>query len=112
MDQSNTKSSAPNQIGDAPSDLDIASKFGSAATARYSAASSNTISQTASQQPSSSDSTQKPKKKRDKPKDAMPPPASNQPMILVTVNDRLGTKAQIPCLASDTDPFDTCCRMI
>ncbi|KAL1627325.1 hypothetical protein SLS54_002249 [Diplodia seriata] len=26
---------------------------------------------------------------------------SQEPMIIVTVNDRLGTKAQIPCLASD-----------
>jgi hypothetical protein len=24
-----------------------------------------------------------------------------EPMIIVTVNDRLGTKAQIPCMASD-----------
>lgn len=27
--------------------------------------------------------------------------ASGEPMIIVTVNDRLGTKAQIPCMASD-----------
>lgn len=26
---------------------------------------------------------------------------SNEPMIIVNVNDRLGTKAAIPCLASD-----------
>ena len=30
------------------------------------------------------------------------PAAPQQEMILVTVNDRLGTKKQIPCLPSDT----------
>lgn len=42
----------------------------------------------------------KPKEK----KPAAPAPAaaaSGEPMIIVTVNDRLGTKAQIPCMASD-----------
>ena len=29
-------------------------------------------------------------------------PVSNEPMIVVNVNDRLGTKAAIPCLASDS----------
>ncbi|KAF9728762.1 hypothetical protein PMIN06_006140 [Paraphaeosphaeria minitans] len=29
------------------------------------------------------------------------PAATGEPMIIVTVNDRLGTKAQIPCMASD-----------
>ena len=28
-------------------------------------------------------------------------PQSSEPMIVVHVNDRLGTKAAIPCLASD-----------
>ncbi|KAF2198824.1 ubiquitin-like protein [Delitschia confertaspora ATCC 74209] len=44
-------------------------------------------------------------KTSDKPPTTAPskptPAASNEPMILVTINDRLGTKAQIPCLASD-----------
>jgi len=38
------------------------------------------------------------------PERAAPPPAavnSGEPMIIVHVNDRLGTKASIPCLASD-----------
>lgn len=35
-------------------------------------------------------------------KPAAPAPSGGaEPMIIVTVNDRLGTKAQIPCLASD-----------
>ncbi|KAJ5240082.1 hypothetical protein N7468_004701 [Penicillium chermesinum] len=39
--------------------------------------------------------------KKDK-KDKKPAaPASSEPMIVVNVNDRLGTKAAIPCLASD-----------
>lgn len=37
-------------------------------------------------------------KKEKKPK---PAPVSNEPMIIVNINDRLGTKAAIPCLASD-----------
>ncbi|KAF1969245.1 ubiquitin-like protein [Bimuria novae-zelandiae CBS 107.79] len=38
-----------------------------------------------------------------KPKLAAAPPTAvpGEPMIMVSVNDRLGTKAQIPCLASD-----------
>ncbi|CRG92531.1 hypothetical protein PISL3812_09592 [Talaromyces islandicus] len=39
----------------------------------------------------------KPKTKEKKP----PVPQSNEEMIIVHVNDRLGTKAAIPCLASD-----------
>lgn len=38
--------------------------------------------------------------KPSKPKKSKPPPPS-EPMIIVHVNDRLGTKAAIPCLASD-----------
>lgn len=35
-------------------------------------------------------------------KDKKPAPApTGEPMIIVNVNDRLGTKASIPCLASD-----------
>ncbi|CAK1356933.1 unnamed protein product [Cercospora beticola] len=45
------------------------------------------------------DKSEKKEKKEKKPKAA---PVSNEPMIIVTVNDRLGTKAQIPCLASDS----------
>lgn len=41
---------------------------------------------------------EKPEKKKPAPAPQMPP----QEMILVTVNDRLGTKKQVPCLPSDT----------
>ncbi|KAF2020264.1 ubiquitin-like protein [Aaosphaeria arxii CBS 175.79] len=43
---------------------------------------------------------EKSKESKDKPP-AAPPAAPGQQMIIVTVNDRLGTKAQIPCLPSD-----------
>lgn len=39
--------------------------------------------------------------KKDKPKKA-PKAVASEPMIIVNVNDRLGTKAAIPCLASDS----------
>ncbi|KAK4503554.1 hypothetical protein PRZ48_004469 [Zasmidium cellare] len=39
------------------------------------------------------------KDKKDKPKKQL---TTNEPMIIVNVNDRLGTKAAIPCLASDS----------
>lgn len=41
----------------------------------------------------------KDKKERKKKKPVVP--QSSEPMIIVHVNDRLGTKAEIPCLASD-----------
>ncbi|KAI7464706.1 hypothetical protein KC351_g15324 [Hortaea werneckii] len=41
------------------------------------------------------------KKKKSSSKSSAPAPASG-PMIIVNVNDRLGTKAAIPCLASDS----------
>lgn len=42
---------------------------------------------------------EKPRKEK-KEKKAAPAP-TGEPMIIVHVNDRLGTKAAIPCLASD-----------
>jgi hypothetical protein len=44
-----------------------------------------------------SKSSEEPKKKK-KPKSSAP----SEPMIIVNINDRLGTKAAIPCLASDS----------
>lgn len=41
------------------------------------------------------------KKEREEKKLRPAAPVSNEPMIIVNVNDRLGTKAAIPCLASD-----------
>ncbi|ESZ97313.1 hypothetical protein SBOR_2301 [Sclerotinia borealis F-4128] len=78
--------------------LDIASKFGASAFSKFKASSSS--------------------KPKDKSSDSSTPPIrppaahistavsassapSNEPMIIVHVNDRLGTKAAIPCLASD-----------
>ncbi|KAJ5692922.1 hypothetical protein N7462_002345 [Penicillium macrosclerotiorum] len=43
---------------------------------------------------------EKKKEKKDKKKKPVAP-QSSEPMIVVHVNDRLGTKAAIPCLASD-----------
>lgn len=34
-------------------------------------------------------------------KKAAAAPVSNEPMIIVSINDRLGTKTQVPCLPSD-----------
>jgi hypothetical protein len=48
-------------------------------------------------QPSTS-SKEPEKKKKKKPKATIP----SEPMIVVNINDRLGTKAAIPCLASDS----------
>ena len=39
--------------------------------------------------------------KKKKEKKAAPAAPTGEPMIVVNVNDRLGTKASIPCLASD-----------
>ena len=61
---------------------DISAKFGSAATKE------------------GEQGGEKEKKKEKKHKVKAPKP-TNEPMIVVNVNDRLGTKAQIPCLASD-----------
>lgn len=44
----------------------------------------------------------KPKEKKEKKKKTPKPVVSNEPMIVVNINDRLGTKAAIPCLASDS----------
>lgn len=40
-------------------------------------------------------------KKKEKKEKKSVAPQSSEPMIVVHVNDRLGTKAAIPCLASD-----------
>jgi len=44
---------------------------------------------------------EKKEKKETKEKKATADPAPGEPMIIVNVNDRLGTKAAIPCFASD-----------
>ena len=42
------------------------------------------------------------KPERKEKKEKKPAPMSQQPMIIVTVNDRLGTKKAIPCFATDS----------
>lgn len=51
----------------------------------------------------------KPKSDKEKEKKPKPvaAPSRAEPMIIVNVNDRLGTKAAIPCLGSD--PVSKCC---
>lgn len=44
----------------------------------------------------------KPEKKKEKKQKKPAPAAPQQPMIIVTVNDRLGTKKAVPCFASDS----------
>lgn len=53
------------------------------------------------------------KPERKEKKEKKPAPTNQQPMIIVTVNDRLGTKKAIPCFASDSVskyllPFPSC----
>lgn len=43
----------------------------------------------------------KPPNRPRKEKKSAPAPTTGEPMIVVNVNDRLGTKASIPCMASD-----------
>jgi hypothetical protein len=50
---------------------------------------------------SSSSKTNSDSKEKEEKKAAPVPQLSGEPMIIVHVNDRLGTKAAIPCLASD-----------
>lgn len=50
---------------------------------------------------------EKPKKEKKEKKAAPLAAPTGEPMIIVNVNDRLGTKAAIPCLASD--PISTSC---
>ena len=46
---------------------------------------------------------EKPKKEKKEKREKKPGPVpTGEPMIIVNVNDRLGTKASIPCLASDS----------
>lgn len=71
----------------------VADKFGASYKPRAPAPSSD------SNLPSTTDSAA-PKEKKHKKKSSSATPSG--PMIIVNVNDRLGTKAAIPCLASDS----------
>jgi hypothetical protein len=59
------------------------------------------VSSTKRDRPAGSSEKPEKKEKKDKPKKERPV-APSEPMIIVNVNDRLGTKAAIPCLASDS----------
>nr|POE62997.1 ubiquitin-like modifier hub1 [Quercus suber] len=87
-------------LGSAPDNApstrsDLASKFGPQAAM--------TTSSTAVASPASKVGENPPKNtlKRSARKPPTAPP-SDEPMIIVNINDRLGTKAAIPCLASDS----------
>lgn len=79
--------------------LDIASKFGASAFSKFKASSSNS-SKPKSQTDSSTPPVRLPAASISTAVSSTSAP-SNEPMIIVHVNDRLGTKAAIPCLASD-----------
>ncbi|PQE28089.1 nucleolar 58 protein [Rutstroemia sp. NJR-2017a WRK4] len=79
--------------------LDIASKFGASAYSKLKSSSS-----AAKKKPSSPTDTSLPPSRPSAPISTPVSTSaahSNEPMIIVHVNDRLGTKAAIPCLASD-----------
>ncbi|KAM3086471.1 hypothetical protein ACMFMG_000603 [Clarireedia jacksonii] len=79
--------------------LDIASKFGASAYSKLKSSSS-----AAKKKPSSQTDTSLPPSRPSAPIStpvSTTSAPSNEPMIIVHVNDRLGTKAAIPCLASD-----------
>ncbi|KAA8574920.1 hypothetical protein MFRU_002g04160 [Monilinia fructicola] len=80
--------------------LDIASKFGAAAFSKFKAASASASTSKDRTADSSNPPARPPAAPISTPVSASSAP-SNEPMIIVHVNDRLGTKAAIPCLASD-----------
>ena len=91
-----TKEAAPKPPAPAldPND-DIAAKFGVSSASLAQTAPANTTSTNGSTDPTTSTT---PKPKKSKPT----APQSTGPMIVVKINDRLGTTSKVPCLASDT----------
>lgn len=80
-------------------DSDILSKFGASAAAKFSKSASGKTANKDKEAPSES---QVDTAKSVKPKTTTASgPRPGEPMILVKINDRLGTAAQIPCFASD-----------
>lgn len=75
----------------------VSAKFGTAAAAKASA--SNYAPASVEDKFGPSKDTSKPPVRA--PAAAPTGPSDNEPMIIVYINDRLGTKAKIPCLASD-----------
>lgn len=87
-DESQAANEVPAQDASAPKRDDVASKFG------------DYVPRARTEEKKAEQS--KPDEKKKKTKKAKAAPTSNEPMIVVNVNDRLGTKAAIPCLASDS----------
>ncbi|RAL59932.1 hypothetical protein DID88_000558 [Monilinia fructigena] len=80
--------------------LDIASKFGASAFSKFKASSASSSTSKDETAGSSKPPVRPPAAPISTAVSASSAP-SNEPMIIVHVNDRLGTKAAIPCLASD-----------
>lgn len=82
-------------------DDDIAAKFGASAARKFASKAKTTPPTNDGGSNGGAKASEEPAKEK-KPKREKTYAISNEQMILVTVNDRLGTKAQVPCLASDT----------
>nr|POE68850.1 ubiquitin-like modifier hub1 [Quercus suber] len=90
--------------------VDVGSKFGSVTTTRSDIASKfgpRATNSSLSAPPTRKEDDETPPKppkgtSQSKPKKLSSAPLSDEPMIVVNINDRLGTKAAIPCLASDS----------
>ncbi|KAL9100317.1 MAG: hypothetical protein Q9163_004296 [Psora crenata] len=83
---------------------DVRSKFGDDYESRYSRKTHgvpNTAKAPGEGVDGEGDKAENKKKKKKEKKKAAGPRPTDEPMIIVNVNDRLGTKASIPCLASD-----------
>ncbi|KAL9126870.1 MAG: hypothetical protein Q9217_004151 [Psora testacea] len=80
---------------------DVRSKFGDDYNIRYSRKYNDVASKSGASAATGVGEAEKPENKRKKEKKAAGPKPTNEPMIIVNVNDRLGTKAAIPCLGSD-----------
>ena len=97
----------PQQAKDAQPDndgLDMLSKFGVAAANQLQHQpdpSSDSRAQKASSEVTSEKRRTEQKKRKDK-KKQQPAVQTNEPMMEVIVNDRLGSKSRVPCLGSDT----------
>lgn len=90
---------------------DIASKFGASAAAKfanYKSRATPSNSSTGSASRAATAGSSEPPKPTSIPAEEKPPKETkkrvvpNEPIMLVTVNDRLGTKTSVPCLGSDT----------
>ena len=104
LDRGYSKESArPRQRSASPVRDDVASKFGSNYQDKYKAPNVDVGSKfgngVGGEKEGEGDDDKKKKKKKEK--KVKGPKPTNEPMIIVNVNDRLGTKAAVPCLASD-----------